>query len=69
MRGDCSGFVGDCSGFVGDLDDCDISVDERQTGINISDLLASDEVKPNKQLSIEELEKAGYKITIEKLDK
>lgn len=39
LCGDCSGLRGDCSELRGDLGDCDISDDERKSGIYITDLI------------------------------
>ena len=40
--GEVSGIKGDVSGIKGDVDDCDISQDDRDAGINISDLVCGD---------------------------
>lgn len=39
LSGDCSGLSGDCSNLRGDLDDCDITQEDREKGINIEDLI------------------------------
>jgi hypothetical protein len=39
LRGDCTGLSGDCSGLRGDLDDCEITEEDREKGINIKDLV------------------------------
>ena len=40
LRGDCSGLGGDCSGLGGDLDECEITEEERATGVNIEELVS-----------------------------
>jgi hypothetical protein len=42
LRGDCTGLRGDCSWLSGNIDDCDISDDERENGIDITDLIESE---------------------------
>ena len=37
--GDCSGIWGNCTGLRGDLDDCQITVEERSQGVEISTLV------------------------------
>ena len=39
LYGDCSGLRGDCSDLRGDLDDCEITTDERKSGVLMSDLI------------------------------
>ena len=39
IRGDLSGIWGDVSGIRGNVDDCKITATERETGINIDDLI------------------------------
>jgi hypothetical protein len=39
IRGDCTGLYGDCTGLSGDLDDCKLTREDREKGINIRDLL------------------------------
>lgn len=39
LFGNCTGLSGDCTGLVGDLDECEISYEERERGINIKDLI------------------------------
>ena len=39
LWGDCSGIQGNCSGIRGNFDLCDIMYSERETVINISDLI------------------------------
>ena len=39
LRGDCSGLQGDCSGLWGDIDKCQLSVDDRNKGVSITDLI------------------------------
>ena len=39
LWGDCSGLSGDCSGLWGNLDACEITDDERKTGVKIKDLI------------------------------
>ena len=43
LRGDCSGLIGDCSGVSGNLDDCDITAEDRENGVNIIDLIKEEE--------------------------
>ena len=40
LYGDCSGLRGDCSGLGGDLDECEITEEERATGVNIEELIS-----------------------------
>ena len=40
--GDLSGISGDLSGIRGDLSSCEISLEDRDSGIDISDLVADD---------------------------
>ena len=42
LRGYVSGLIGDVGGLTGDLDQCEITVDDRKTGIKITDLVAAD---------------------------
>ena len=39
LSGNCSGLSGDCSGLWGNLDACEITDDERKTGVKIKDLI------------------------------
>jgi|GEM_PF-2599469 len=39
LRGVCTYLSGDCTGIRGDLDDCEITDEEREKGININDLI------------------------------
>jgi len=39
LRGDVSGLSGDVSGLSGDVDDCDISDEDREKGVNAADLI------------------------------
>ena len=39
LSGDVSGLSGDVSGLRGDVDDCGISDEEREAGIEVRDLL------------------------------
>ena len=39
LVGDCSMLIGDCTGISGDLDMCDITDEERASGVNIADLI------------------------------
>ena len=39
LRGDCTGLMGDCSGVTGNLDECELTDEERETDINIRDLI------------------------------
>uniref|UniRef100_A0A6H1ZDX4 Uncharacterized protein n=1 Tax=viral metagenome TaxID=1070528 RepID=A0A6H1ZDX4_9ZZZZ len=46
LRGDCTGLSGNCTGLSGncfelsgDLNDCNLSYEEREKGININDLI------------------------------
>ena len=41
LSGNCTGLRGDCSGLSGDLDDCNLSYEEREKGINVDDLIAN----------------------------
>lgn len=42
LRGDCSGLSGNCSGLRGDLDECEISDDDRASGVEIASLVGGD---------------------------
>ena len=35
LRGDCSGLWGNCSGLSGDCSECDLTEDERRSGVDI----------------------------------
>ena len=39
ISGDCTGLFGHCTGLYGDLDDCEITKEKREAGINIFDLI------------------------------
>ena len=39
VRGNLSGVTGNLSGVRGDLDDCDITKEEREKGIDINELI------------------------------
>ena len=39
LRGDVSGLRGDVSGLRGDVDNCSITDEERQNGIDVKDLV------------------------------
>jgi hypothetical protein len=41
LRGDVTGISGNVSNLRGDLDDCEISNEEREIGVNIQDLVSS----------------------------
>ena len=41
IYGDVSGISGDVSGISGNLDDCEIQESDRETGIDIKDLIVS----------------------------
>ena len=40
LSGDCSGLSGNCSDLRGDLDECEITEEERATGVNIEELVS-----------------------------
>ena len=40
LSGNCSGLRGDCSGLGGDLDECEITEEERATGIDVEELVS-----------------------------
>ena len=40
LWGDCSGLSGDCSGLSGDIDACEITDDERENRVKITDLIS-----------------------------
>ena len=40
LSGNCSGLGGDCSGLGGDLDECEITEEERATGIDVEELVS-----------------------------
>ena len=39
LHGDISGLYGDCSGIMGNIDNCEITDEEREKGVNIQDLI------------------------------
>src|SRR3990167_6122806 len=39
LRGNCTELYGDCTELTGDLDDCKITITEREQGILINDLV------------------------------
>jgi len=39
LTGNCSGLTGDCSDLRGNIDDCDLTDEDREKGINIRDLI------------------------------
>jgi hypothetical protein len=39
IKGDLSGITGDLTGITGNIDDCEITQEERDKGINIHDLI------------------------------
>ena len=39
LRGDISGLRGNCDNIKGDLDDCDITYEDREKGIDIQNLI------------------------------
>lgn len=39
LSGDCSGLSGDCSGLRGNLDDCELTDEDRENGIDLADLV------------------------------
>lgn len=39
LEGNCTGLEGNCTGLWGNLDDCEITDDERDNGIDIQDLV------------------------------
>ena len=39
LHGDISGVYGDCSGIMGNIDNCEITDEEREKGVNIQDLI------------------------------
>ena len=39
ISGDVSGIYGNVSGIYGNLDDCELTPEEREAGVNISDLM------------------------------
>jgi hypothetical protein len=39
LRGDVSGLWGDVSGLWGDVDDCKITDEERENGVDIKELI------------------------------
>ena len=40
VEGPHSGLRGDCSGLRGDLDECEITDEDRATGVNIEELIS-----------------------------
>ena len=43
LRGDVSGIRGNVSGIRGDVSDCEISDEDRENGVDISELIAGDD--------------------------
>ena len=41
LSGDVSGLRGDVSGLRGDLDDCELTDEEREAGVDVADLVES----------------------------
>ena len=39
LSGNCSGLSGDCSGLSGDFETCEITEEERKTGVDIQSLV------------------------------
>ena len=39
LSGNCSGLYGDCTGLRGDLDDCEITDEDREKGVDIKELI------------------------------
>ena len=39
LIGDCTGVDGDCTNYAGDLDECEITEEDREYRIRISDLV------------------------------
>ena len=42
LRGDVSGLWGDVSGLWGDVDDCGLTKEERDEGVDVQDLIAEE---------------------------
>ena len=42
LRGDVSGLWGDVSGLRGDVDDCGLTKEERDEGVDVQDLIAEE---------------------------
>jgi len=40
LSGDVSGLRGDVSGLSGDIDDCELTDEDRQKGVDVKDLIA-----------------------------
>ena len=40
LRGDVSGLTGDVSGLTGDVNECEITAEDREKGVSISDLVS-----------------------------
>ncbi len=40
ISGRVSGIYGDATGIIGDIDDCKLTKEEREAGVNIEDLVA-----------------------------
>ena len=45
LYGDCSNLYGDCSRLSGNLDDCNLTVEERTTGVDINNLIKEEAEK------------------------
>ena len=39
LTGNCTGLRGDCTDLRGNIDDCDLTDEDREKGINIRDLI------------------------------
>ena len=45
LRGNCTGLIGNCTGISGNIDECEISDQERECGVNINDLTDKKTIK------------------------
>ena len=41
LTGDCTGLEGNCTGLMGNLDTCELSTQERDSGVDIQKLVVS----------------------------
>lgn len=39
LQGDCSDVWGDCTGIMGNIDNCELTVEGREKGVDIRDLV------------------------------
>ena len=55
LSGNCSGLSGNCSCLSGDFDECEISDEEREKGIEIKSLCQEEKTEPIKAKAVESI--------------